>query len=121
MLRKLSPLQIVGLVALLLFTVFITWRAKKIEKALASHDTISSLSGKPAPNFSLDSLDGHKVSLADYRGKKKVVIRSWASWCGPCRVELPEMKRFYEKYHKDNTDFNSVTISIDNDRKRAAH
>ncbi len=119
MLRKLSPLQIVGLVALVLFTVFITWRAKKIEKALASHDTISSLSGKPAPNFSLDSLDGHKVSLADYRGKKKVVISYWASWCGPCRVELPEMKRFYEKYHKDNSDFEFVAISIDDDRESA--
>jgi len=112
-------LQIVGLVALLLFTVFITWRAKKIEKALASHDTISSLSGKSAPNFSLDSLDGHKVSLADYRGKKKVVISYWASWCGPCRVELPEMKRFYEKYHKDNSDFEFVAISIDEDRESA--
>ena len=119
MLRKLSPLQIVGLVALLLFTIFITWRAKKIEKALASHDTISSLRGKPAPNFSLDSLDGHKVSLADYHGKKKVVISYWASWCGPCRVELPEMKRFYEKYHKDNSDFEFVAISIDDDRESA--
>ncbi len=119
MLRKLSPLQIAGLVALLLFTVFITWRAKKIEKALASHDTISSLRGKPAPTFSLDSLDGHKVSLADYRGKKKVVISYWASWCGPCRVELPEMKRFYEKYHKDNSDFEFVAISIDDDRESA--
>ena len=117
--RKLSPLQIVGLVALLLFTIFITWRAKKIEKALASHDAISSLNGKPAPDFSLASLDGHKVSLADYRGKKKVVISYWASWCGPCRVELPEMKRFYEKYHKDDSDFEFVAISIDDDRESA--
>src|SRR5258707_12570974 len=100
MLRKLSPLQIVGLVALVLFTVFITWRAKKIEKALASHDTISSLSGKPAPNFSLDSLDGHKESLADYRGKKKEEISYWARWCGPSRGELPEISRSYAKYHK---------------------
>ena len=112
-------MQIAGLVALLLFTVFITWRAKKIERALASHDTISSLNGKPAPNFSLDSLDGHRVSLADYRGKKKVVISYWASWCGPCRVELPEMKAFYEKYHKDNSDFEFVAISIDDDRESA--
>jgi peroxiredoxin len=119
MIRKLSPLQIAGLVALLLFTVFITWRAKRIERTLAAHDTISSLNGKPAPNFSLDSLDGHKVTLADYRGKKKVVISYWASWCGPCRVELPEMKRFYEKYHKNDSDFEFVAISIDDDRESA--
>src|SRR5260221_2493684 len=99
MLRKLSPLQIVGLVALLLFTVFIAWRAKKIEKALASHDTISSLSGKPAPNFLLYSLDGHKVSLADYPGNKIVVISYWDSWCGTSRVELPQMQRCYAHYH----------------------
>jgi peroxiredoxin len=108
-----------GLAALALFTVFITWRAKTIERALASHDAISSLNGKPAPSFTLDSLDGHKVSLADYRGKKKVVISYWASWCGPCRVELPEMKTFYEKYHKDDSDFEFVAISIDDDRESA--
>jgi len=119
MLRKLSPLQIVGLVALLLCSVFITCRAETIEEARASHDTISSWRGKPAPTFSLDSLDGHEVALADYRGKKKVVISYWASWCGPCRVELPEMKRFYEKYHKDNSDFEFVAISIDDDRESA--
>ncbi len=119
MLRKLSPLQILALIALLLFTVFITWRAKKIERELASHDSTTVLRGKAAPNFSLDSLEGHRVSLAEFRGKKKVVVSYWASWCGPCRVELPQLKQFYEKYHKEDSDFEVVGISIDDDRESA--
>lgn len=119
MLRKLTSRQILLLVALALFTAFVTWRAKKIEIALASHDAISALQGKPAPNFSLDSLDGKKVSLAQFQGRKKVVISYWASWCGPCKVEMPELKRFYEKYHKDDSDFEILAISIDDDRESA--
>src|SRR6516164_9181025 len=113
MIRKFSPLQILALLALLLFTAFITWRTKKIERALAAHDSSASLRGRAAPNFSLDSLEGSRVSLAEFRGKKKVVVSYWASWCGPCRVELPELKQFYEKYHKKDSDFEVVAISVD--------
>jgi peroxiredoxin len=119
MLRKLSPLQILAIVALVLFTVFITWRAKKIERALADHNSASTMKDKRAPDFSLDSLEGRKISIAEFRGKKKVVISYWASWCGPCRVELPELKRFYEKYHKDDSDFEILALSIDDDRESA--
>jgi len=117
--RKLTPPQLVALIVFALFTVFITWRAKKIERALASHDSISELRGKSAPNFMLTTLEGGKVSLDQYRGKKKVVLSYWASWCGPCRVELPQLKHFYEKYHKDNSDFEILAISIDDDREAA--
>jgi peroxiredoxin len=119
MLRKLSPLQILALIALLLFTVFITWRAKKIERALAEHDSASAMRHKRAPEFSLESLEGRRVSIAEFRGKKTVVISYWASWCGPCRVELPELKHFYEKYHKDDSDFEVLAVSIDDDRESA--
>ena len=119
MLRKLSTFQVLLLAVFVLFTVFITWRAKKIERALAMHDSTASLRGKNAPAFTLDSLEGRKISLAAYRGKKKVVISYWASWCGPCKVELPELKRFYEKYHKDDSEFEILAISIDDDRESA--
>ena len=48
----------------------------------------SPLVGKPAPNFTLTTLSGKKVSLADYKGKA-VQLNFWATWCGPCKIETP--------------------------------
>jgi cytochrome c biogenesis protein CcmG/thiol:disulfide interchange protein DsbE len=48
--------------------------------------------GKPAPLFRANDLAGHRVSLADYRGKT-VLLNFWASWCDPCRREFPQLKR----------------------------
>lgn len=55
--------------------------------------------GQPAPNFTLMSLDGDEVSLADYQGQP-VLINFWASWCPPCRLEMPDLVEAYEA-HKD--------------------
>ncbi|MCL4301545.1 MAG: TlpA family protein disulfide reductase [Anaerolineae bacterium] len=52
--------------------------------------------GQPAaPDFSLKTLDGRQISLSQFRGKP-VLINFWASWCAPCRLEMPELKRVYE-------------------------
>ena len=50
--------------------------------------------GEPAPNFQLRDLDGHLVTLSDLRGKV-VLLNFWATWCGPCRVEMPAMEQLY--------------------------
>jgi len=54
---------------------------------------------RPAPELTLDSLDGERVSLADFRGEV-VLVNNWATWCPPCRAEMPELNAYYHD-HKE--------------------
>jgi cytochrome c biogenesis protein CcmG/thiol:disulfide interchange protein DsbE len=67
---------------------------------------------KPAPDFSLKDADGKTVQLSDYRGKV-VLLNFWATWCGPCKIEIPWFIDF-EREHKDQG-FAVVGISMDED------
>jgi len=110
---------VLAISALAVFTVWITWRAKTLERGSPAGDQAVALLHKPAPDFRLPALDGHVVSLAAERGKRKVVVSFWASWCGPCRMELPVLRSFYERTHKPDADFEIVAISLDTDRDPA--
>jgi peroxiredoxin len=114
-----TPRQILALAVLALFTIFITWRTKSLEKAVLERTPASAMMSKDAPDFSLPSLGGETISLADYRGKKNVVVSYWASWCGPCKVELPELRDFYQRHHQEDTNFEILAISIDEERSDA--
>ena len=63
----------------------------------AGADGSEKLLGKPAPAFRLLSLDGKKVSLADYKGKP-VLVNFWATWCAPCKLEMPWFAEFQKQY-----------------------
>jgi len=54
----------------------------------------------PAPDFSVETADGETVRLSDFRGKP-VVVNFWATWCGPCKSELPAFDRAYAEYGED--------------------
>lgn len=56
--------------------------------------------GMAAPEFTLQSADGSPVSLADFRGRK-VVVNFWATWCPPCRSEMPDMEQVYNERKDD--------------------
>ena len=67
-----------------------------IATAMVAQTEAASVSG-PAPNFTLKSLDGKNLKLSEMRGDV-VLINFWASWCGPCRQEMPLLNALHNKY-----------------------
>ena len=66
--------------------------------------------GYLAPDFSLHDINGKSISLSQFRGKI-VFLNIWATWCGPCRVEMPAMEKLYQKFK--NESFVILAVSID--------
>ena len=66
--------------------------------------------GMVAPNFTLKNLDGEEVSLSQFRGKY-VLVNFWATWCGPCKVEMPSLEALYQRFKNKN--FALLAISND--------
>jgi len=69
--------------------------------------------GSLAPEFTVDDVNGKQLSLNDYKGGKYVLIDFWASWCAPCREELPYIKELYNKHSKEG--FEVISITQDKD------
>ncbi len=65
--------------------------------------------GNPAPDFALPSLDGKTVRLSDLRGQV-VLINFWATWCPPCRMEMPAIQDAYEANHQKG--FTVLAVSV---------
>lgn len=62
-----------------------------------------------APDFTLQSLDGHNIRLSDYRGKA-VVLNFWATWCEPCKIEMPWFVELQKQYAADGLQFVGVAM-----------
>lgn len=71
--------------------------------------------GKTAPDFAMSDSLGNSLSLSSFRGKY-LLVDFWASWCGPCRAENPNVVSAYQKYHEKG--FDILGVSLDNDRAR---
>ncbi len=76
----------------------------------------SGLAGQSAPDFVLKSATGENVRLSEYRGDV-VMINFWATWCGPCRQEMPLLDELYARYQR--VGFSLLGINIDDDSRRA--
>jgi peroxiredoxin len=70
----------------------------------------------PTPDFNLTTPEGKKISLKDFRGKV-VLLNFWASWCVPCREEMPAMEKLYQEYKDKNFAVLAVAVK---DRKQDA-
>jgi peroxiredoxin len=70
-----------------------------------------------APDFTLKSADGRNMRLQEQRGQV-VLVNFWASWCGPCKQEMPHLNRIYDKYRSSG--FTLLAVNIDDDARHGA-
>ena len=88
---------------------------------LFSQDTLITLSQKEkvnkalqdinkAPDFTLQSINDSTYTLRKMEGKV-ILINFWATWCGPCRMEIPDFNELYSKYHEEGFEILSISIS----------
>ena len=71
--------------------------------------------GHPAPPLILAQLDGREFNLAAERGKV-VIVNYWASWCSPCRAEMPQLDAFYRRHHAQGLELLGVSVDDPSDR-----
>ena len=82
------------------------------EKEGESSGEMPQMRGKAAPAFVLTNLEGKKVSLADYKGRP-VLVNFWATWCGPCKVEMPWFEVFRKQYAAQGFEILGLTDDAD--------
>ena len=73
--------------------------------------------GTPSPKFSYESIDGKTVALDDLKGKY-VYIDIWATWCGPCKREIPHLKEVEKEFHGKNIEFVSISVDRADDKQK---
>lgn len=77
-----------------------------------SAPAVPKLTGKVAPGFVLTTLDGKKVSLSDYKGRP-VLVNFWATWCAPCKLEMPWFEEFRKQYSAQGFEILGLTDDVD--------
>mgnify|MGYP001579612607 CR=1 FL=1 len=85
----------IGIIAIIIAAIAFIELSKPKNNVIVSDDKNTGITiGKTAPDFKLENLEGKKAKLSDYRGKK-IILNFWASWCPPCREEMPEFQKIY--------------------------
>jgi len=72
--------------------------------------------GNVAPDFELNTIEGKSIRLSELRGKK-VIVNFWATWCPPCREEMPAMQKFYEQYN-EHVEVLAVNLTSQDSREK---
>lgn len=110
MLKRFVPiLLLIGLVAWGVYQSISGSGLDRFARSDPDNEAVGIDVGNLAPDFTLQTLSGESVSLSDFEGKH-VIVNFWATWCPPCRAEMPDMEAYYEK-HKEN-DFVILAVNL---------
>lgn len=113
-------IPVLAITSIFLVSCSVTPKKNAEESTTQSAPPVVTESAKPAtdvlPAFNLTAADGSTMNLASLKGKK-VFINLWATWCPPCKAELPSIEKLYAKVDKENTVF--VMLSLDDDFETA--
>lgn len=88
---------------LLIVAAFIVWAATQSSTPTSTGNTVTGgilAQGQPAPVFTAHSLTNQQITLSDYQGDV-VLVNFWATWCPPCKAEMPDLNAFYEAHKEE--------------------
>ncbi|MDF2903320.1 MAG: ahpC/TSA family protein [Bacillus sp. (in: firmicutes)] len=106
--------KVIAAVALVaLFAVAMVHAMDKSDQKTTTSQKSGLEEGMKAPDFELKNLAGESVKLSDLKGKK-VMVNFWATWCPPCKAEMPEMEKFYQA-SKDKVEILAINMDPKND------
>jgi thiol-disulfide isomerase/thioredoxin len=83
----------------------------------AAREATKKLNGSVSPDFAYENYKGGTTKLSDLKGKY-VYIDTWATWCGPCRQEIPHLQKVEEKYKGKNIEFVSISVDVQKDNEK---
>jgi len=113
--KRNAYILVAAIIAVTVAIFFVSRSARFAVSASPSAEMIATV-GKPAPEFELETLDGKKVKLSDYRGKA-VLINFWATWCAPCKLEMPWLVDLHKQYNPQGLEV--IGIAMDDSGKSA--
>lgn len=106
----LTALIIIGMVVWALYDNFQSEKISSSPVRTELNEESGVRIGNLAADFTLTTLDGTQVNLSDYRGRR-VLLNFWATWCPPCKAEMPHMERFYKAYQQEDIVILAVNLT----------
>jgi peroxiredoxin len=88
-----------------------------VTESSANQPVIGLQKGNLAPDFELVTTEGKHIKLSELRGKR-LIVNMWATWCPPCKAEVPELERFYEEHHNEGIEI--LAVDLTDSEKRSA-